>query len=136
MTSNIPAINEVYDDLQHVLAKLQAIGTEAIDDAALVPLANAIKNLGVFGAQVHAQIELRTIGNGIMLPGVVVKDAIAHRKWHDIEAARQLAYEQFGKKAFKCELLSPAGIEKLGDDGRAFVVVASYKPEAGKHAVY
>lgn len=33
-------------------------------------------------------------------------------------------------------MLSPAGIEKLGELGKTFVAVASYKPEAGKRVVY
>jgi hypothetical protein len=66
----------------------------------------------------------------------VVKDCIVHRKWHDQEAAEQLAQETFGDKAFTRSLLSPAGIEKLGADGKAFVAVASFKPDAGKKVVY
>lgn len=83
-----------------------------------------------------AQIQLRAIANGQDVPGVAVKDAIVHRRWHDDEAAAQLAQEQFGDKAFKRSLLSPAQMEKLGDAGKQFVAVASFKPEAGKRVVY
>lgn len=136
MTSNIPAVTEVYDDLQNVLAKLQAIGADTIESANLVPMVKAVQAIAAFSAAIDAQIQMRAIANGENVPGVAVKDAIVHRKWHDNEAAAQLAQEQFGDKAFKRELLSPAGIEKLGAEGKTFVAVASYKPEAGKRVVY
>lgn len=136
MTSNIPAITEVYDDLQRVLAKLQAIDADKIESANLVPMVKAVQSIAAYAATVDAQIQMRAIANGELIPGAVVKDMIVHRKWHDNEAAAQLAQEQFGDKAFKRELLSPAGIEKLGADGKTFVAMASYKPEAGKKVVY
>ena len=68
--------------------------------------------------------------------GVVVKDSVVHRRWSDPEVAAQLAQETIGDKAFKRELLSPAQMEKLGDEGKSFVAVASFKPEAGKRVVY
>ena len=76
------------------------------------------------------------IGNGELIPGVVVKDSVVHRRWSDPEVAAQLAQETIGDKAFKRELLSPAQMEKLGDEGKSFVAVASFKPEAGKRVVY
>ena len=124
------------ENLTETLELLKNIDLNDIDSAALVPLANAIKNIGAFGVAVHAQIELRAIANNQPVPGVAVKDAIVHRKWHDQTAAEELAQEAFGDKAFSRTLLSPAGIEKLGPDGKAFVAVASYKPEAGKKVVY
>jgi len=84
----------------------------------------------------HCSARARAIGNGELIPGVVVKDAITHRKWSDPETAAQLAQETIGDKAFKRELLSPAQMEKLGDAGKSFVAVASFKPEAGKRVVY
>ena len=68
--------------------------------------------------------------------GLLVKDAVKHRQWHDEETVAALAQEQFGDKAFTRKLLSPAGIEKLGAEGKALVAIASYKPEGGKVAVY
>jgi len=136
MTSNVPAINDVYNDLQAVLAKLQAIDAAAIESVNLVPMVKAVQSIGAFAAAVDAQIQARAIGNGELIPGVVVKDAIVHRKWHDQEAAEALAQEQFGDAAFERELKSPAQLEKMGDKGKTFVSVASFKPEAGKRVVY
>ena len=136
MTSNIPAINEVYDDLQRVLAKLQAIDADKIESANLVPFVKAVQSIAAYGAAIDAQIQTRAIANGELLPGVVVKDATVHRKWNDVEAAEQLAQETFGDKAFSRSLLSPAQIEKLGEQGKTFVAMASYKPAAPKKAVY
>lgn len=136
MTSNIPAINEVYADLERVLAKLQAIGADTIESANLVPMVKAVQSIGAFAAAIDAQIQARAIGNNELLPGVVVKPATVHRRWHDQTAAEELAQETFGDKAFTRSLLSPAGIEKLGPEGKAFVAVASYKPDAPLKAVY
>lgn len=136
MNTNIPALATVYADLESVLAKLQAISAEQIESANLVPMVKAVQAIGAYSAAIDAQIQARAIGNGELIPGVVVKDAIVHRRWQDNDAAAQLAQEQFGDKAFKRELLSPAGIEKLGDAGKSFVAVASFKPEAGKRVVY
>lgn len=136
MTSNIPAINEVYADLERVLARLKAIDAAAIESANLVPMIKAVQSIGAYSSAIDAQIQARAIGNNELIAGVVVKDAIVHRKWHDQKAAEELAQEQFGDKAFTRSLLSPAGIEKLGTEGKTFVAVASYKPEAGKRVVY
>lgn len=136
MTSNIPALLDVYADLQSVLAKLQAIDADKIESANLVPIVKAVQAIGAFSAAIDAQINTRAIGNGELIPGVVVKDAVVHRRWHDTEAAEQLAQETFGDAAFTRSLLSPAGIEKLGDKGKQFVSVAAFKPEAGKKVVY
>lgn len=137
MTSNIPAINEVYADLERVLAKLQAIDAAAIEAANLVPMVKAVQSIGAYAVAIDAQIQARAVGNNELLPGVTVKETVTHRKWNDVEAAEQLAQETFGDKAFKPrELLSPAGIEKLGKEGKTFVAVASYKPEGARKAVY
>jgi len=135
MTSNIPELIDVYADLERVLARLQAIDAAAIESANLVPMLKAVQSIGAFQAAIDAQLQARAIGNGELIPGVVVKPAIVHRKWHDPEAAEQLAQEQFGDAAFTRALKSPAQIEKL-PNGETFVSVASYKPEAGKRLVY
>lgn len=134
MTSNIPAINEVYADLERVLAKLQALDAYSIESANLVPMIKAVQAIGQYNGAIDEQIRLRAIVNNELIPGVVVKDAIVHRKWHSADEATKLAYDAFGLKAFKLE--SPAAVEKLGDEGKALVAVASFKPEAGKRVVY
>jgi hypothetical protein len=136
MNTNIPALATVYSDLEAVLAKLQAISTEQIESANLVPMVRMVQSIGAFSAAIDAQIQTRAIGNGELIPGVVVKDATVHRRWSDPETAAQLAQETLGDRAFKRELLSPAQMEKLGDEGKSFVAVASFKPEAGKRVVY
>jgi hypothetical protein len=137
MNTNLPELATVYADLEAVLAKLQAIDADKIESANLVPMVKAVAAIGAYTAAIDAQIAARAIGNGELIPGVVVKDAVTHCKWCDKDAAAQLAREQFGDKAFTCELLSPAQMEKqLGDAGKSFVAVASFKPEAGKKAVY
>ena len=130
MNTNIPALATVYADLEAVLAKLAAI------DADLVPMVKAVQAIGAYQAAIDAQIQARAIGNGELIPGVVIKDSVVHRRWSDPETAAQLAQETIGDKAFKRELLSPAQMEKLGDAGKSFVAVASFKPEAGKRVVY
>jgi hypothetical protein len=136
MNTNIPALEIVYDTLQSALAQLQAIDADKIESANLVPMVKAVQAIGAFQAAIDAQIQARAIGNGELIPGVVVKDAVVHRKWSDPETAAQLAQETIGDKAFSRTLLSPAQMEKLGDNGKAFVAVASFKPEAGKRVVY
>jgi hypothetical protein len=136
MNTNIPALATVYADLESVLAKLQAIGAEQIESANLVPMVKIVQSIGAYSAAIDAQIQARAIGNGELIPGVVVKDAVVHRRWSDPETAAQLAQETLGDRAFKRELLSPAQMEKLGDEGKSFVAVASFKPEAGKRVVY
>lgn len=137
MTSNIPSIVEVYKNLEAVLAQLQALQADTIESQNLVPMVKAVQSIGAYAAAIEAQINARAIGNGELIPGVVVKDAVKHRQWHDIEAAESLARESLGEAAFsKPSLLSPAQIEKLGEKGKTFVAMASYKPEAGKKVVY
>lgn len=116
---------------------LKLIDLDKLDSAALVPLIKQVQDICAFSAAIHAQIELRALANGEMLPGVVIKPVIAHRRWNDPEVAAELAREAFGDKAFSTPaLLSPAGIEKLGKTGKTFVAMASFKPEAGKKVVY
>lgn len=122
--------------LQAAIDFLVSLDLDTIDSADLVPLTRATKAICEFAGALDAQIQLRAIANGQDVPGVAVKDAIVHRKWHDDEAAAELARGEFGDKAFVTKLLSPAQIEKLGDAGKQFVAVASYKPEAGKRVVY
>jgi phosphoenolpyruvate carboxylase len=136
MTQNTRTPAELKAALDAIVDELKALDANALPDADLVPLAKSVQSVGAYVSAIDAQIQLRAITNNVLLPGVVVRDAIVHRKWHDQEAAEQLAQEQFGDKAFTRSLLSPAGIEKLGNAGKTFVSVASYKPEAGKKAVY
>ena len=136
MNTNIPALATVYADLESILAKLKAISAEQIESANLVPMVKIVQSIGAYSAAIDAQIQARAIGNGELIPGVVVKDAVVHRRWSDPETAAQLAQETLGDRAFKRELLSPAQMEKLGDEGKSFVAVASFKPEAGKRCVY
>ena len=120
--------------LNDIIKTLQASNTSAIADGDLALLANATKDICKYAAALDAEIQKRAVIEGKALPGVVVKDAITHRKWHDAEIAAELAFKQLGIKAFKLE--SPAQIEKMGDEGKALVALASYKPEAGKRVVY
>lgn len=136
MNTNTPALATVYADLESVLAKLQAIDIDKIESANLVPMVKAVQAIGAYQAAIDAQIQAHAIGNGELIPGVVVKDAVVHRRWSDPEVAAQLAQETIGDKAFSRTLLSPAQMEKLGDEGKSFVAVASFKPEAGKRVVY
>ena len=136
MNTNIPALATVYADLESILAKLQAISAEQIESANLVPMVKIVQSIGAYSAAIDAQIQARAIGNGELIPGVVVKDAVVHRRWSDPETAAQLAQETLGDRAFKRELLSPAQMGELGDEGKSFVAVASFKPEAGKRVVY
>ena len=123
MNTNIPALATVYADLESILAKLQAISAEQIESANLVPMVKIVQSIGAYSAAIDAQIQARAIGNGELIPGFVVKDAVVHRRWSDPEVAAQLAQETLGDRAFKRELLSPAQMEKLGDEGKSFVAV-------------
>jgi hypothetical protein len=137
MTSNFPAVAQIYADLSSLVEKLKALDASTIESNNLVYMVNAVKDVGTYANAIHAQIEARAIGNNELIPGVVVKNAIVHRKWTDPETAAELAREQLGNKAFtKPELISPAQMEKLGEMGKAFVALASFKPEAGKKVVY
>lgn len=136
MTTNTPTIADVQRLIEDALGLLRVLDLTAADPAKLAPTALSLKAASDYQALLHAEITRRVIIEGGSLPGVATKDEVKHRQWHDQEAAESLAQEQFGDKAFKRELLSPAQMEKLGDLGKAFVAVASYKPEAGKRVVY
>lgn len=135
MTTNTRTPVELKEALDAIVEEMKAITASGIADSMLVPLVKSVQSVAAYSAALDAEIQLRAIANGVLLPGVVVKDAIVHRKWHDQGAAEQLAQEQFGDKAFTRELKSPAQIEKLPNGG-TFVAVASFKPEAGKRVVY
>lgn len=134
MITNFPALSEVYADLQSLLEKLLALDAAVIDSANLVPMMKAVQSIGAYQCAIDAQIQARAIGNNELIPGVVVKDAVTQRRWNDSALAGDLAFAQFGLKAFT--LNSPAALEKMGDEGSALVAVASYKPPAGKRVVY
>jgi Protein of unknown function (DUF2800) len=132
---NAPTAKELTHSIIALCDMLKALDASAIDSADLVPMVKAVQSIGAYQAAIDAQIAARAIGNNELIPGVVVKDAVVHRRWSDQEAAEQLAQEQFGDDAFTRALKSPAQIEKL-KGGEGFVAVASYKPEAGKKVVY
>ena len=132
--NNIRTAPELRDALNAIVEELKLLEASKIADADLVPLVKSVQDVGAYMATIDAQIQLRAITNNVMLPGVVVKDAVTHRKWNDPKLASELAFAQFGLKAFKLD--SPAGIEKLGTEGEALVSVASTKPPAGKRVVY
>ena len=137
MNTNLPSVALAYDKLQRTLALLQDIDADKIESANLVPMVKLVQSIGAFASVIDAQIQTRAIGNNELIPGVVVKDAVVHRRWSDPETAAALALETIGSAAFKHELMSPAQIEKFcGDAGKAFVAVASFKPEDGKKVVY
>jgi len=132
--SNIRTAAQIKDALDAITAELKQIETASIPDADLGPLAKSITQAAGYLKALDTRMEQRAITDGVALVGVVVKDKITHRAWHDAETAAELAYAQFGLKAFKLE--TPAAIEKLGKEGEALVAVASFKPPAGKRLVY
>lgn len=136
MTNNQPVLSDLTAKLRDVAEMMKGVNLSSTDDALLVPAVQALKDVGLFSAAVHAEIEMRVLDNGQLLPGVSVKDQVKHRAWYDEAAAAELAQAQLGDRAFKRTLLSPAQMEKLGDTGKALVAIGSYKPEAGKQVVY
>jgi hypothetical protein len=132
--SNTRTATELKNALDAIVAELKALEASKIADADLVPLVKSVKDVGAYMATIDAQIQKRALQYGIMLPGVVVKDSIAQRKWNDPATVAELAFQQFGLKAFTVN--GPAAIEKFGDEGKALVSVASFKPPAGKRVVY
>lgn len=120
--------------LDAIVAELKALDTAAIADAELVPLAKSVQDVGSYMKALDARIAYRVLTDKIAVPGVATKPGITHRKWNDEDAAGALAFEAFGLKAFK--LVSPAAVEKFGDDGLALVVIASTKPPADDRVVY
>lgn len=135
MTANQRTPAELQIALEALLAEFRATDWDAAPAETLAPCALSLKASCEHAALVHAQIELRVLANGQMLPGVTVKPVVTHRKWNDQEAAEQLAQETFGDAAFSRTLKSPAQLEKL-KGGDLFVAVASFKPEAGRKVVY
>ncbi len=127
--------NPTHNILTAALESLKGIETGKLASADLVPLIKTVQDICAFASALNSEIELRAIGNGELIPGVVVKPMTVHRRWHDPETAAQLAQETFGDKAFSRTLLSPAQLEKL-PQGDVFVAMASFKPEAGKKVVY
>lgn len=134
MTTNSRTPAELQLALEAIIGELRAIEWNDAPAESLVPLALSLKAVSDHVELVQGQIELRAIANGISIPGAAVKDATTHRQWNDCEVAADLAFTQFGLRAFK--LVSPAAIEKLGSEGQALVAVASFKPPAGKRVVY
>lgn len=135
MTTNSRTPAQLKEALDAIVEEMKLLDPVHVADSMLVPLVKSVQSVGAYVAALDAQITLRAIANGVLLPGVVVKDEIKHRRWHDTKAAEELAQEQFGDAAFDRSLKSPAQIEKL-PEGKTFVAVASFKPEAGKRVVY
>ena len=98
-----------------------------------MPIVKVVQAIGAYQAAIDAQIQARAIGNGELIPGVVVKDSVVHRRWSDPEVAAQLAQETIGDKAFKRELLSPAQMEKLATKANRLLLSrrSSRKPASG-----
>lgn len=133
---NTPNTAEIRHALQTAFAMLQAIDADKLASAELVPLVNDIKNIAAYVSAIDAQIQTRAVANGELLPGVIVETSTTHRAWSEPETAAELAQSELGDDAFTRKLKSPAQIEKMGAKGKAFVAVASYKPEGSKRAVY
>lgn len=125
---------QLKDALDAIIAELKALDTAAIADADLVPLCKSVQDAVSYVGALDARIKQRVLTDKIAIPGVALKPGITHRRWNDEAAASALAYEAFGLRAFK--LLTPAAIEKLGDDGVSLVVIASTKPPADDRVVY
>lgn len=135
--STVNTAAEIQVAIEVLFGKLRALETDKMEDGALVPLALSLKAACDYAAMIDAEINLRVLTLGKAIPGAATKDAIVHRIWSDKEAATELARSEIGDDAFtKPELKSPAQIEKLGAKGKAFVALASEKPEAPKKVVY
>src|SRR5260221_716921 len=91
---------ELQNALEAIVAELRATDWDKAPAESLVPLALSLKATCDHAALVHSQIELRAITNNTPVPGAAIKPEVKHRKWHDTEAAEQLAQEQFGDAAF------------------------------------
>jgi hypothetical protein len=126
--------SEIKTALEAIAAELAALDVATIADGELVSLVKATQAVVGFAAVIDQRITVRAINDGVLVPGVARKPGITHRKWHDPATAAELAFKSFGLNAFN--LQSPAALEKLGDEGKALVAVASYKPEAVDRAVY
>jgi len=133
-TNNHRSAQQLREALDAILTELAALDATMIADGDLVPFAKTVQSVGAFATVIDNRIKWRAITDKVAVPGVAVKPGITHRKWNDAEAVAALAFEAFGLKAFKLE--SPAAIEKLGDDGKALVAIASTKPAADDRVVY
>lgn len=120
--------------LDAIVSELQALDAAAIADAELVPLAKTVQAVGGFCTVIERRLAERVIADNASVPGAARKPGITHRKWNDADVAGDLAFKAYGLKAFKLE--SPAALEKLGDEGKALVAVASFKPDATDRVVY
>jgi hypothetical protein len=120
--------------LDAIIEELKALDTATITDAELVPLTKSLEDVASYVKSFDARIQLRVLTDKVAVPGVATKPGITHRKWNDEDAVASLAYEAYGLKAFK--LLTPAAVEKLGEDGVALVAIASTKPDAQDRVVY
>ena len=132
--SNTRTPQQLREALDAILTELKALDAATIMSDQLVPLVKSVQDVASYATAIDAQIRLRVLSDKTPVPGVAVKPGITHRKWNDVEAAGALAFEAFGLRAFKLE--SPAAIEKLGDDGKALVSIASTKPSAEDRVVY
>lgn len=120
--------------LDAIVAELKVLDAAAIADAELVPFAKTVQDVATYAATLDTRITLRVVTDGASIPGAARKPGITHRKWTDEDTVAKLAFEAHGLAAFK--LVTPAAIEKLGDEGKALVAVASTKPSAPDRAVY
>ena len=132
--SNTRTPQQLKDALDAIVAELAALNTATIADAELVAFTKTLQDVGKYAGKLDQRIQQRALTDKVPVPGVAVKPGITHRKWNDAEAAGALAFEAFGLRAFKLE--SPAAIEKLGENGKALVAIASTKPPADDRVVY
>jgi hypothetical protein len=126
--------SEIKTALDAIAAELAVLDVATVADDELVPLARTVQAVAGFAAVIGRRITARAIDDGVLVPGAARKPGITHRRWHDPVIAAELAFKSFGLDAFGLE--SPAALEKLGDEGKALVAVASYKPEAPDRVVY
>jgi len=126
--------SEIKIALDAIVAELATLEVATVADDELVPLAKATQAIVGFAQIIDRRITARAIDDGVLVPGAALKPGTTHRKWHDPVTAAELAFKSFGLNAFKLD--TPAALEKLGDEGKALVAVASYKPEACGRVVY
>jgi hypothetical protein len=126
--------SEIKTALDAIVAELATLDVAIVADDELVPLAKLAQVVAGFAQVIDRRITDRAVIDGVLVPGVALKAGVTHRKWHDPVTAAELAFKSFGLNAFKLE--SPAALEKLGDEGKALVAVASYKPETCGRVVY
>lgn len=134
MTTNTPTATRATRLMGEVLEVLKGVDVSEAEAKELVPLVKAIQAVAAFASVVDAEIQRRAVTLGVDVPGATLKDSVTQRKWIDAKMAADMAFAQFGVKAFKLD--SPAGVEKLGPEGKAFAALASTKPAGSKKAVY